>query len=72
MEGTDPLGMLKEPRQSDDGLSSSNGRHFSISKLVKFRRPRKNPHKTMKKAGKEMGKMMKGVGKFMHEVYEEG
>ena len=65
----DHLGILKEPKP-EDGLSQPRGRHFSGSKI--FRKPRKNQHKCMKKAGKEIGKALKGIGKFAHEVYEEG
>lgn len=64
--------MLKEPRQSQDGLSSSKGRHFSVLSKIKFRQPRKKPHKKLKAAGKGLGKALKETGKFMHEVYQEG
>ena len=66
------MGMLKEPRESQDGLSASKGRHFSISKIIKFRQPRKKPHKTLKATGKELRKMLRDGNKFMHEVYKEG
>ena len=64
------MGWLKEPESSREGLATpKRGSPFStIIKKVKFRNPRKKPHKTLK----AVGKGIKGLkmGKWLKEMYE--